>query len=97
MKTVVFVEPENPENLGFIARLAENFEFDIRLVNPEFNLQESRKTANNAQEKLRDARIFDSTDEAVKDLELVIGTKPGKGISSKKFNFRENERLSEHG
>lgn len=93
MKTVVVVEPESAENLGFIARLAENFEFDVRLVSPKFNLEESRKTANNAQEKLRNARIFDTAVEAIEGLEFIVGTKPGKGISSKEFSFRDNTSI----
>ena len=93
MRAVVVIEPEAPENLGFIARLAENFEFDIRVVNPKFNLKEARKTANNAQEKLRNARIFDSVEASVKDLDFVVGTKPRKGIVSREFNFRDNTSI----
>lgn len=76
---VILVEPEIPENTGFTARLAANFEYDIRIVNPEFNLSEARSTASRAQEKLREAEIFDSVEEAVRDLDYVVGTKPGRG------------------
>ncbi len=48
MRAVILVEPEKPENTGFIARLCENFEFELRIVNPQFNLSKARKTANNA-------------------------------------------------
>ena len=58
MNTLILVEPEIPQNTGFIARLCENFEFDLRIVNPEFNLEEARKTASNAQQKIRDVRIY---------------------------------------
>lgn len=78
-RKIVLVEPEIPENTGFIARLAANFDFELRIVNPEFNLSEARKTASRAQEKLREAEIFDSAEEAVSDLDYVIGTKPGRG------------------
>lgn len=87
------VEPEIPENTGFIARLCENFEFRLRLVNPDFNLEEARKTASNAQEKLRNSRIFDSVENAVEDLDYVAGTKPGRGESLKGFQPRENTSL----
>ncbi|MFO7794255.1 MAG: RNA methyltransferase [Candidatus Nanohaloarchaea archaeon] len=93
MRAVIVVEPESAENIGFIARLSENFDFGIRLVRPQFNLKESRTTANNAQEKLRDAKIFDDLEKAIEGLDFVIGTKPGKGISSKEFEFRENTSI----
>lgn len=93
MKAVIVVEPEQPENIGFIARLSENFNFKVRVVRPKFNLKESRTTANNAQEKLRNTEIFETVEEAVKDLEFVVGTKPGKGVNSKNFEFRENTSI----
>lgn len=93
MKAVVLVEPEIPENTGFIARLCENFEFELRLVTPDFNLEEAKKTASNAQEKLREARIYESVEEAVQDLEYVAGTKPGKGVPLQEFQPRKNTSL----
>lgn len=90
MHTAILVEPEIPENTGFIARLAANFDFSLRLVNPDFNLEEARKTAKNAQKKLREARIFDSVEEAVEDLDYVVGTKPGRGKSLEEFEPSEN-------
>lgn len=90
MRAAVIVEPEIPENTGFIARLAANFGFRLRLVNPEFNLEEAKETASKAQEKLRKARIFDSVKKAVEDLDYVVGTKPGRGLSLKEFQPREN-------
>jgi tRNA/rRNA methyltransferase len=93
MEKVVLVEPEKPENTGFIARLAENFDADLSVVNPKFNLSEARKTANRSQEKLRNARIFDSFEEAIQDLEHVVGTKPGRGAPSKEFQARENTSI----
>ncbi|MFB6099651.1 MAG: RNA methyltransferase [Candidatus Nanohalobium sp.] len=93
MEKLVLVEPEQPENTGFIARLCENFDADLRIVNPGFNLSEARKTANNAQEKIREARIYESFQEAIEDLEHVVGTKPGRGSPLKQFKPRENTSL----
>ena len=78
-RAVVIVEPEIPENTGFIARLASNFNYEMRIVDPDFNLSEARTTASSAQNKLREARIFETVEKAVKDLEYVVGTKPGRG------------------
>lgn len=90
MRTLVLIEPEIPENTGFIARLCENFDFDLRIVNPGFNLEEASKTASSAQRKLKTAEIYESITEAVKDLDYVVGTKPGKGVSLQDFQPREN-------
>lgn len=90
MRAAVIVEPEVPENTGFIARLAANFEFELRVVNPDFNLEESKKTASRAQGKLREAKIFQTVEKAVEDLEFVVGTKPGKGVGLKTFEPRRN-------
>ncbi|MFB6174602.1 MAG: RNA methyltransferase [Candidatus Nanohalobium sp.] len=90
MKAVILVEPEIPENTGFTARLADNYDAELRVVNPDFQLDEARKTATNAQQKLRDTKIYENLEEAVKDLEQVIGTKPGRGLPVEKFQPREN-------
>lgn len=90
MKAVILVEPEIPENTGSIARLAHNYNYQIRVVNPGFNLEKARKTAKNGQERLRNARIYDTVEEATENLEYIVGTKPGKGIGLKEFTPREN-------
>ncbi|MFB6143865.1 MAG: RNA methyltransferase [Candidatus Nanohaloarchaea archaeon] len=89
MKKAVLVEPEIPENTGFIARLAHNFDFHLRIVNPGFNLAEARETAKNAQQKLREAEIFEETKEAIQDLDYVVGTKPGRGQQLERFKPRK--------
>ncbi|WEL23519.1 RNA methyltransferase [Candidatus Nanohalovita haloferacivicina] len=93
MKAVILVEPEIPQNTGSIARLAHNYDYQIRIVNPEFNLEKARKTAKNGQEKLRNAKIYDTVKEAVEDLEYVAGTKPGKGTGLKQFTPRKNTSI----
>jgi len=90
MEKIILIEPEKPENTGLIARLAANYNTDLRIVKPDFNLSKARKTANKYQDKLRNAKIFDSVQEAIQDLEFVVGTKPGKGSPLKKFHPREN-------
>ena len=92
MKKAVIVEPEIPENTGFIARLAANFGFDLRIVNPRFNLEECRETANKAQDKLREAEIFDNVEKAVEDIGYIIGTKPGRGQNLS--DFKASQKVS---
>jgi len=93
MKAVVLVEPEIPENTGFIARLCENFGYELRIVNPEFNLEDARKTASKAQQKLEEAHIYNQIQESIKDLDYIVGTKPGKGSSLENFQARENTSI----
>ena len=93
MKAVILVEPEIPENTGSIARLAHNYNYNIRVVNPDFNLEKARKTAKNGQEKLRNAKIYDTVEEAMEGLEYIVGTKPGKGAGLKEFTPRENTSI----
>ncbi|WP_414837012.1 RNA methyltransferase [Candidatus Nanohalococcus occultus] len=93
MKAIVLIEPEIPENTGFIARLSANFGYQLRIVNPEFNIEEARSTAKNAQKQLRDAKIFDSAEKAVEDLDYIVGTKPGRGNSLHEFEPRENTSI----
>lgn len=93
MRKVVVVEPEKPGNLGFIARLCANFDFGLRVVKPDFNLEKSRKTASRAQEVLRNVEIFETVEDAVEDLGYVVGTKPGRGQSCKDFSFKENTSI----
>lgn len=93
MKAIILVQPEIPENTGFTARLAANFGFSLRLVDPEFNLSEARKTASGAQQELRNARIYDNVDEAIKDLDYVLGTKPGRGAEMTEMKPRKNTSI----
>lgn len=90
MENIIAVEPEIPENTGFLARLAANYSVNLRIVNPEFNLKEARKSASSCQGKLRDAEIFDTVENTVEGLDFVVGTKPGKGIPVKDFEPRDN-------
>ena len=93
MKSIILVEPEIPENTGFIARLCANFDYELKIVNPDFNLEEARKTASKAQEKLREARIYDELEEAIKEVEYVVATKPGRGQKAMEFKARENTSI----
>ena len=78
-KTLILVEPEQPENTGFAARLSANFDYDLELVKPVFNLSQCRKTARRAQERLRGAKIHPSLEKALENKQNIIGTKPGRG------------------
>ncbi len=68
---LVAVETEGAINLGFIARLVENFDVDeFYLVSPKTSLEEAERYAAKAVESLRTANIVKSLDEALKDVKL---------------------------
>ncbi len=73
--SVILVEPENPGNIGAVARVMKNFGFsDLRLVNPcEIN-EVSYARATHAKDILDNAKIFDSFEKATKDLSFLIAT-----------------------
>jgi len=76
---LVLVGTEGPVNLGFIARLAENFEVDeIYLVNPLAGVEEAARYAARAAHRLREARIVDRLDDALQGVSLSACTSAHK-------------------
>ncbi len=78
---VILVGPKFQGNIGLIARLMKNFGIsDYRLVNgPELGSQ-AWKRAMHGQDVLAAAKAFKTLDEALKDIDYIVGT---SGISSK--------------
>jgi TrmH family RNA methyltransferase len=73
--SVILVEPENPGNIGAVARIMKNFGFyDLRVVRPcEIN-EIAYARATHAKEILDNIKIFDSFEKAIKDLDMLIAT-----------------------
>ena len=72
---LVLVETEGPVNLGFIARLAENFDVEeLVLVKPRASLEEARRYAARAAWRLEEARITGTLTEALEGSSLSICT-----------------------
>jgi tRNA/rRNA methyltransferase len=71
----VLVEPAVPENVGAGARAMKTMGFDLlRLVNPcEFKTGRARWVAHASTEILENAEVFDSLQEALNDMDFVIG------------------------
>lgn len=76
MHRAVVLEPESAGNIGFIARLVENFAInELFIVNPQCEIGDTAKErAVHAQDTLRDARIVDDFNTAIKGLDTVVGT-----------------------
>jgi tRNA/rRNA methyltransferase len=74
---VILVEPQLGENIGMVARAMLNCGLtDLRLVKPreKWPNVKAEKTASGASVVLENARVFDSTAEAVADLTFVMAT-----------------------
>ncbi len=73
---IILVSPENPDNIGAVARAVKNMGFvDLRLVEPPRNWRaKAKKMAMAAGDILKKGKEFSSLQDAIQDLGLVIGT-----------------------
>jgi tRNA/rRNA methyltransferase len=73
---VVLLEPEKPGNIGAIARSMKNFDLgDLWIVNPKTRIDgDSRAYAMKGLDILQKAKIAASFEEAVSQVDTVIGT-----------------------
>ncbi len=77
----VIVKPVYLGNIGAVARAMKNFALsDLRLVSPPKNYKdaEARKMAVGAFDILKQAKVFDSLADALKDVSVSVGTTSGK-------------------
>lgn len=74
---VILCEPQLGENIGMVARAMANFGLsDLRLVNPRdgWPSEKARSASSRAHHVIDAARVFDSVEEAVADLQLLFAT-----------------------
>ena len=73
---VILVSPENPDNIGAVARAVKNMGFsDLRLVEPPRAWRaKAQKMAVSAEDILKQGKTYASLRDAIQDLGLVIGT-----------------------
>lgn len=80
---VILARPENPENIGLVARCMKNTGFfELRLVGVKGIGEKSRKTAVHAQDILDNAHLYPDLSAAVADIELVFAA-----TSKRRKNF----------
>ncbi len=74
--TILLVEPENPDNIGAVARAMKNMGLgDLRLVSPPAGWRaDAKKMAVSGYDVIESATEFKTVPEAIQDVELVIGT-----------------------
>ena len=73
---IILVSPENPDNIGAVARAVKNMGFvDLRLVAPPRAWRtKAKKMAVSAEDILKKGEEYSSLQDAIQDLGLVIGT-----------------------
>ncbi len=72
----ILVEPENPENVGAAARALNTMGFsDLRLVNPCDHLSvKARQLAHGSTHLLEEAKLYQSFEDAIKDVSYTVAT-----------------------
>ncbi|MDD5226089.1 MAG: RNA methyltransferase [Candidatus Omnitrophica bacterium] len=73
---IILVSPENPDNIGAVARAAKNMDFaDLRLVAPPRAWRaKAKKMAMSAADILEKGKTYPSLQNAIQDLGMVVGT-----------------------
>ena len=77
MISVVFVEPESPGNIGFLARTMKNFGFsDLVLINPCELKKEAYYQAMHAKEIIWNHKAYNSLEEFIEkeNIDFTVGT-----------------------
>lgn len=76
MISILLVDPENPDNIGAVARAMKNMGFsDLRFVRPPADWRsKSVKMAMSGADLLESARVFSSVEDAIADCHFVLGT-----------------------
>lgn len=87
---VILVEPKFEGNIGAIARAMKNFGLsDLALVNPCEIGDDCLSRAKHAKDVVESAEIFQSLDEAISDVDYLVGTS-GVDSESDKKHLRNN-------
>ncbi len=91
----ILVEPAVPENIGAAARAIKTMGFTkLRLVKPNNHLADEAKwLAHGSNDILDNAKIYDSLEEATKDIDFLIATTAKK--RSSKFDYYSPEESLE--
>jgi TrmH family RNA methyltransferase len=83
---IVFVEPEDEGNIGLLARTMKNFNVkDLYLVNPKAcpKADFAERLAAHGLDVLKEAKTVENLEEAIKDVDLTIGTTAKKAADLK--------------
>lgn len=105
--SIVLVEPQNPGNIGSVARAMKNTGFpNLVLVAPvDFKTNEAFSMACKADDILQNALTYPTLKDAIKDARLIVGTTRRKGrgrhplltlqeVAPKVLEFSRKNRVS---
>jgi TrmH family RNA methyltransferase len=82
---VIIAEPKYPGNIGAIARVMVNFDFQhLILINPCELTDECYARAMHASSLIDRAQVFSSFQEAIESMDFLIGTSSIESLSDKK-------------
>ena len=73
----ILVRPQIGENIGSVARAIKNFNIKyLRIVNPQCNWpnQKALATSVGARDNLKAAKIYDSLEKSIGDLDIVFAS-----------------------
>ena len=73
----ILVRPQMGENIGFVARAIKNFNIKyLRIVNPRCNWPNQRALATSvgAKDVLKSAKIYDSVEKSIGDLDIIFAS-----------------------
>ena len=77
---IVLVQPSYEFNIGLVARAMKNFGFkELYIVKPESFGDEAIKFSSHAAEIIKSAKICTALEEAINDVDIVIGTSSNIG------------------
>ncbi len=77
MPKFILLKPQMGENIGAVARIMSNFGFyDLRIVSPRDGWPNDKAiaTAAHGEAIIRDAKLYNSIDDAINDLQIVMAT-----------------------
>ncbi len=85
---IILVCPEYPENIGLVARVMKNFGFGkLLIVKPQTDFlgAQAKSRAMHAQDVLQKARVFDSFEKALEQVDYAVATTAKTGSGKKMF------------
>jgi len=98
--SIILVEPQNPGNIGSIARVCKNLGISsVILVNPcDYLVGEAFRLGKNAKDVLYSMRVVESLDDCLKDHHILVGTTQRRRDKQTPFFSPPKliEKVSEH-
>ncbi|MDP8011709.1 MAG: RNA methyltransferase [Thermoplasmata archaeon] len=84
---IIFVSPKYSGNIGSLARIMKNFDLnDLVIVSPQTKIDDDAyRYAMHGEDIIKNAKVVDSLDDAIKGLNLVIATSAISTKSEKHF------------